>query len=439
MSQSPAPKAGPARARAEAEPRRFYDVHCHALTLSHPAFLAFIDTLRNRRLENLYAQATSPDYLVSALFLRGGERIRNMLAVMENDVGSIFSLMEDDLRGKYAKPGDPPPLIAGGELVLGGQSYGRLVIVPLIMDFGSSPNSPTSAYYDRAATKKVEVQTRDVLCGIRDYRRSRPEGFLEIRPFLGMNTRNHDLPSLMTLLEGAFSGYRHGLEASRAAFLAMADFDEMVEGSSPPRFAGIKLYPPLGFDPWPEEGGEREKVDFLYSFCEARGIPLVTHCDDQGFRSIPLEDAWSFSSPARWRKVLEAHPRLRIDLAHFGVQYSRPVGRLRSLSEALSQPTEWREGILQLMADFPNVYTDISFNGVDPGYYRGLAELLSGLPEGLRELVLDRVMFGSDFPVNLSKVRSYSDYYRIFEASALPPSWRMRLARENPERFLSGG
>jgi predicted TIM-barrel fold metal-dependent hydrolase len=422
------------------EPVEFYDAHCHVLTLSHPDFLSFLDTVRNRRLESFYAQATSPNYLVGALFFKGGERIRNMLSVMENDVASIFALMEDDLAGKYAKPGDPPPLLAGSELVLGRLRFDRLVIAPLIMDFEMKSFSPSDTYYDRPPAKPVEAQVKDVLYGLREYRRSRPNGFLEVRPFLGINTRNYRIDELEALLESAFASYRRGAAAAHEAFMSMKDFDVESSEPLPLCFAGVKLYPPLGFDPWPDSPAEREKVDLLYSFCEARDIPVTSHCDDQGFRVISLEDAWSFTSPARWRKALEAHPGLRLDLAHFGAQYSRPVGRSKSLSlrESLNQSTEWTEEIIRLMGDFPRVYTDISFNGSEASYYDHFLVLLEGLPSAMRDLVITRVLFGSDFMVNLSKIRSYSDYYRLFADSALPDEWKRLLGHDNPRAFLTG-
>jgi hypothetical protein len=416
----------------------FYDAHCHALTLSHPNFLSFVDTLRNRRLESIYAQATSPNYLAAALFFKGGERVRNMLSVMENDVASIFALMEDDLGGRYAKPGDPPPLLARGELTLGRLRFDRLVLVPLIMDFQMKSFSPSDTYYDAPPVKSVAKQARDVLVGIKEYRLARPAGFLEVRPFLGINTKNHSDESLLELLNSSFAGYRRGREAAEASFLAMRDFDTDAETEFPLRFAGIKLYPPLGFDPWPAPGPEREKVDILYSFCEAKDIPLTSHCDDQGFRVISLEDAWAFTSPSRWRKALEAHPNLRLDLAHFGAQYSRPVGRTMNWSQALSQSTEWRDEIIRLMGDFPKLYTDISFNGTEAGYYVEFAEFMEGLPGAIRDLAEDRILFGSDFMVNLTKVRSYSDYYRLFAASNLPDEWKRKFCHDNPERFLTG-
>ena len=52
----------------------------HALTLSHPNFLSFLETLRMRRTEIIYSQIRSFDYLAGALFRKGGESVRNLLA-----------------------------------------------------------------------------------------------------------------------------------------------------------------------------------------------------------------------------------------------------------------------------------------------------------------------------------------------------------------------
>lgn len=433
---------------------KFYDAHCHALTLAHPNFLSFIELSKSRKAESLYAQVSAPDYLMGAVFAKGGESVLNMLSVMENDVGSIFMLMEDDLLGRYAKEGDGPALIQNGELCLGRLRFQKLVIVPLIMDFTQKDTQTRDNYYDRPPSKPIDVQVRDVLLGIRDYRRARPDGFLEIRPFLGINTANYSPDSLKALLETAFNGYSRGAGAAEKAFAAMRDFQYESEPGIPLRFAGVKVYPPLGFDPWPDEGPEREKVQLLYSFCEQRGIPITSHCDDQGFRVIPLEMARLFTSPARWSSVLKAHPKLRLDLAHFGAQYSRPMEKAmelapswslggmtataKKLAESFAQPTEWRDDIIKLILEYPNFYTDFSFDGVEASYYSGLIALLGRQSRADRELIEDRLMFGSDFMVNLSKIRCYSDYYRVFSDSAMPDEWKLRFGSANPARFLTG-
>jgi predicted TIM-barrel fold metal-dependent hydrolase len=406
----------------------FYDAHSHALTLSHPCFLAFTQTLRSRGLEEVYAQMTAPNYLIAALFFKTGERMRNALSVMERDVGSIFQLMEDDLAGRFAREGEEP-LLAGGRLTLGASSYERLVLCPLLMDFQCATFVPSEGtYYDTPSAKSVAVQIRDLLEGIRYYRRSRPGGFLEIRPFLGVDTRHYTMQGLAAFLDTAFAGYEKGEAASRRAFDAMREYDEAAP--VPGRFAGIKVYPPLGFDPWPEGGREREKVELLWSFCELRDIPVVTHCDDQGFRVVPLEEDWRYCSPARWEPLLRFHPRLRLDFAHFGARYFQPIGRPAS--------TEWTDRIVRLMVDYPNVYADFSFNGTDPAYYEWLEAYLGNLSEGLAALVEERLLFGSDFVANLTKIRSYSDYFRIFARARLPEELKARFGSVNVESFLYG-
>jgi hypothetical protein len=407
----------------------FYDAHCHALTLSHPSFLAFTQTLRRRGLEEIYAQITSPNYLITALFFKAGERMRNMLSVMEHDVASIFELMEDDLAGKFGEEGDEP-LIREGALALGSLRFDRLVLCPLIMDFQGVTFTPSEgAYYDRPSAKSLAAQVRDLLEGIRDYRRSRPGGFLEIRPFMGVDTRHYSSArELEAFLEASFAGYARGEGASKKAFAAMGDY----EADSPPPacFAGVKVYPPLGFDPWPEGGPEREKAELLWSFCERRDIPVVTHCDDQGFRVLGIEESWRLSSPARWAKALRAHPGLRLDFAHFGAQYSKPIGRPPS--------TEWTDRIVELMAEHPKVYADVSFDGTEAEYYRWLGSYMGKGGAGRAELLGERLLFGSDFLVNLTKTRSYADYYRLFSASPLSEELKARMGHDNPERFLFG-
>jgi hypothetical protein len=411
----------------------FFDIHCHALTLSHPNFLSFAETLRARKSEILYSQIRSPDFLARALFRHRGETLRNLLAVMENSPGGIFELMEDDLLGLYAKDGDPPPLVRDGALRMCGQCYSKVALCPLIMDFDDRGAATSEAYYYRPPAASVEAQIRDVLIGVRDYRRARPDGLLEIHPFLGVNTRNHTPESLGLFLGHHLADFEPDREGARAAFVAMHGFssNENAVAGGPGGtclFAGVKLYPPLGFDPWPDEGEEREKVELLYGFCERRGVPIVTHCDDRGFRVVSMEEAFAYTAPSRYRAVLERFPELKIDFAHFGRQYTTHLRH---------KPTAtWFDEVVELICAHPNVYADLSFNGVEPEYYERLAAALFALPGAAREKVESRLLFGTDFVMSLIAVRSYADYYRIFDASPLDPGLRARMCAQNPVRFL---
>jgi len=79
----------------------FYDIHCHLLNLAHPAFVSIIESMRHRPREVIYSQIASMDYLAPSIFKRGGEALRNVLAVMDNDCADILFLLEDDLAGQF--------------------------------------------------------------------------------------------------------------------------------------------------------------------------------------------------------------------------------------------------------------------------------------------------------------------------------------------------
>lgn len=404
----------------------FYDTHCHAFTLSDPSFLALIQTLRSRKLETLYSQVTSFEYLGTSFLHKGGEKLRNMLSVMENEPGDIFMLMEDDLKGKYAKTSAERALIADGALHVGGFSYDTLVFVPLLMDFASGSGYTTDTYYNKYPAKRIEAQIFDVLRGIKTYRNSRPRSMVEILPFLGISPQNHTAKSMEDFLERWFSGYSGGKKDATQVFKDMKNVE--VENIKLSPFSGIKLYPPLGFDPWPEDGKKRSAVEALYSYCSEKQIPITTHCDDGGFRLIPLEKSWKYTSPARFKPVLEKYPLLKINFAHLGHSYALPFGAPKG--------PDWRLEIFNLMAEYPGVFGDFSFDGTNPEYYEGLVRAFEALSDSSRGIVEGRILFGSDFMVNLVKVRSYADYYRIFSESCIPTTLKHAFCSKNPEKFL---
>ena len=410
--------------------RALYDSHMHLLTLGHPSFLSFLETLRQRGFEQLWSQITSPGYLIGTIIFKGGEATRNLLSVVENDVASILELMEDDLAGAFRKPGDPEPLFRDGRILLGGREYDRLVLEPMLMDFQAAHAGSKDLYYSRPPAKPMVAQVDDILEGIREYRRRRPEGLLVVRPFLGIHPQHYDKESLRALLIRAFRGFNRSASGHRDAWRASRRYSGNPERPTRGAFAGVKVYPPLGFDPWPDDEEELEKTKILYGFCSENRIPLASHCDDQGYRTIPLEDSFRFTSPARWRPALEAFPGLEVCFAHFGQQYIRGPG---------APPAgAWTDEIVDLILERSGVWTDFSFDGAESAYYVELKSRLDGLDKISRERVERAVLFGTDFPLSLMKTRSYSDYWRTFLESPLSERRKRMFAEENGERFLFG-
>ena len=334
---------------------RFYDIHCHAMNLSHPNFMLFI-----KRLAFFHGIGSLDDWFVFlkqifiALQQRGrNDRIMNLLSVMERDVGELLTLMEKDLIKLHGK----------GYLRVGGEDIGSVVLTPLMIDFGKKDiERYPGIHYKELSRKPIRDQVVDLFNGIRDYRfrdGGSGERLLEVYPFLGLNTANYEMEStektigLKMLLDMYFSDLKKGDPRKRTQELSdkMGTFKEETKNKSY-SCAGIKVYPPLGFDPWPAADSpqkghesnkekekrkkEQDKVNYLYEFCVEKGVPITAHCNDSGFMAdnVPIE---KFTEPGRWKEVVKMYPELRLNLAHFGRQdrYCAKMRNWHALENAL--------------------------------------------------------------------------------------------------------
>lgn len=411
--------------------RKFYDIHCHAMTLAHPNLLAFL-----RRLDWRLLLLASPLAPLAVIF--GQEKLQkalNLLSVMENDIGSQFLLVEH-----YLKQSGTVRREDGG-ISLCGRSFGSIVLTPLIMDFGFK-NILTDTYYQAPPQKPIVQQVEDLFNGIATYcahelmegtdsrgnpvfwiapRRPGSPAIFEIYPFLGINTANYEQADMEKLLHKYFHDYRGRYQDFRDK---LGTFDGNIAAMGSNYFAGIKLYPPIGFDPWPDRTEERKKVEALYSFCVAKDIPVTVHCSDGGFKLHP--DAEDFTSPWRWEEVLSQpqYRTLKLNLAHFGTQ---------SRKKYLVMPRhDWRDKIVQLLESYPSLHTDFSYIAQDDGYYQDLKILCHDHPA-----IVERIMFGSDFMINLLDAGSYDQYLRAFwETGHFDDEGKKTLSVANAERYL---
>ena len=300
----------------------------------------------------------------------------------------------------------------------------------------------------------------DLFDGIRDYRASSgKERFLEIFPFLGLNTANYDLESssesigLKELLEMYFSGFTKDEGGRRRQKLSdlSGTFKETDEKKSH-SCAGIKVYPPLGFDPWPDadipkKGRESEdkkkrrkieqdKVNYLYDFCVKRNIPITAHCNDSGFMAANVPPG-TYTAPARWRPVLEKFGGLKLNLAHFGRQ-DRCSAKLKN---RLSRRKAWQEDLVELMIKHDNVYADFSYIGTSETWYTDLRLLLDRYKNDAAKAakLRSRILFGSDFMINLLATKSYKDYVGLFlRTDGLLKEEKIDFCSRNPDEFLFG-
>lgn len=473
--------------------KKFYDIHMHIMDLSHPNLSAFllrddlIDTLVD---ENMGIAARAGLWLapIASFFpnrwfkgiikylleKEGGEKksikrkISDCLTFFEIPVEYQFLLLD-----YFLKNGKDAILTSENTFSMGQETYDKIVLCPLVMDFGYK-NITGSEFYNLVPTKPIAKQVGDLLYAIRTYYRfnlvvhdkakkmrlspeipdfseRKHEKLFEIYPFMGLDTRNYRLEDLCGnknkkgLLEKYFANFSATETASlrRARlFEKMGKLDNNMHSHEIDYndiFAGIKVYPQLGFNPYPEvddelfaatrrtdpakaagmAAEEMEKVQYLYRFCCEKRIPITTHCSDGGFKTGEYD---YLTNPAtKWSRVLENFPTLTLNFAHFG-------------NEAKSKQQPWRQAIIELARKYEHVYTDISCNAANSDYYNALAQTLREAGEPLG----NKMLFGSDFSINLlaSSVYSYNQYLQAFIDAGIDA--KEKLCTHNTEKFLFG-
>jgi hypothetical protein len=380
--------------------------------------------------------------------------VMNLLAIMETDIGDCLIQMEEDLRKNMRKNF---PLSGGLVISENGEKYEKIVLTPLIMDFGLKDSGNSNLPY-KVRWKPIVAQVEDLCIGIRDYYVHRdayiePEfgptqPLFQIIPFMGINTKNYDSQksitngknvsvSLNKLLEKNFSEFKKDEKPQmrRAKFDAVKweEFNGNVDSIDSHYFMGIKVYPPLGFDPWPEAGPERDKVICLYDYCIECNIPITAHCSPGGFL---VDKAYKdFASPYTWEKVLkhQKYRNLRLNLAHYGGV----------------EDDSWRNKITEMILEtdpetgrfkYENFYTDISYQGVDRKAYDNLLSFLNTYDSAKRSRIIERIIFGTDFMINLQDISTYSKYLDFFfKTEAFTLEEKDMLCNKNSERFLYVG
>jgi len=234
-------------------------------------------------------------------------------------------------------------------------------------------------------------------------------------------------------------------------------------------YLGIKIYTAQGYRPW-----DVRRLPILkdfYAECSKNQTPIMNHCTPEGaytferdkyfdfvhpndndedmkekhskprklgstnHQYVPMFDPGKkkiyfnehFVSPDAWRKVLNATANgrplkdLRLCLAHFGG--NTDLGKV------------WGKQVIKLMKDYPNVYADISSsftNAKFRSYF--VEEILKKDPD--RELIKDRILFGTDWYLTLLGSVNYVEYCeKARDALKFDSSLWFRFTQYNPCRF----
>lgn len=324
--------------------------------------------------------------------------------------------------------------------------------------------------------KNLNTQLREV----KQIKKFYPRHFF---PFVGIDPRSKSGPTLRNWCRIFFE---NGIRSRE-------------DGLYYPFFSGLKFYPAQGFFPF-DPG-----LDALYAYAEDQGIPIMSHCTRVGSQYvgtqieslIPRQPAMIkpegdepeiqaafkkaqgeiearieryyrdgkirnskigdndeacdlFGHPQNYVPVMLKYPRLKICLAHMGgddqiALMHKPQGAGKAKREALKTIARdgynWAELTRQLMQEYPQLYTDLSYtlaaikapeakeqNGV-----REEIEKWAALPDRWGAPLAERILFGTDYYMTEREARERELYEGVQKQLA---PYFTAFSSNNPERFL---
>ena len=208
---------------------------------------------------------------------------------------------------------------------------------------------------------------------------------------------------------------------------AVSSLDNARKALTQHGFAGVKLYPPMGFrasgnhGPYPERTEKRLgfrpdrqldlALDDLYKLCVELDAPIMAHGYSSNGSGLNFAKR---ADPAYWLPVFRKYPTLRVCIAHFGRFDARSEGRKQSFPDG---SWEWTLG--EFIRDHPKqpVFADISYFSEALETHEKRAPLADDFVRWVGEFDRDvnHLVFGTDW-IMLGQEKGYSHYIKSVNA-----------------------
>lgn len=194
-------------------------------------------------------------------------------------------------------------------------------------------------------------------------------------------------------------------------------------------FAGIKLYPPMGFLPLGNAtlqdlpralqtfGISGQEIDdelrALYAWCVDQDVPIKAH----GNNSLGADACTGQNAAAKnWAPVLNTAGwgTLRLNIAHFG---GFEEARLTPDKDCPAQDITYEAQAAKLIEDFPNVYVDFGYwtevTGTNADNLEPRLTVLNMVKAQLAggDRLKTRLMYGSDWSM-IGREQKHANYYK---------------------------
>ena len=424
----------------------FVDAHCHLFNIVDvPLYEAIQGNIEMGTIKKLLAALAVGSGTIDPSSLVKDQR--NFIRFFERDIAANIKWLKAQLSVAVAGTNKASDILKAY-----GYSKKRIVITPLILDFEENLKLT-----EIGSDVSCKLQFKRLVEAINAAASSEPTN-VEIYPFAGFALNKLDGPNGPQKLEDFKMWWNeNGLDAT--ARYQGRDKPLSANGKA----IGIKLYPPLGFNPYPTEAANRNRYLGFFHWCAENDIPITVHCQESSFSTTG--DSSTISSrthPINWLKLLKENPglsELRINFGHFGG--SAQLCKMMTGGDA-GNSKNWTSIICQILCTYPNAYADISAFGLqEPETCKSLSILLGiadNSPLANYQALRNKVIWGSDVPMVISSpsflnqengAPSYASLLDRFLTGLLVNSGSdtvvrngyeafSLITRSNPTRFLFG-
>ncbi|MBI5184781.1 MAG: amidohydrolase family protein [Nitrospinae bacterium] len=378
-----------------ADKKYFIDTHCHLFNIDHIPLYAFLDRI-NLNLGKW-----------GALFLNLNKALDENKKFME----FFESEPEKNIENLVSEINQ----IAG----VGDLQDRCKILTPLAMDFELA---------DNCRHETLSNQVSRLLGSIKNSKGILDQYNFKVLPFLGLDLRRFD-----GIDENGIENHLKRLISDYAGSIKDADGRHDPANLESGDIIGIKLYPPIGFNPYPENEATRRKYLAVYRTIIQLDLPVTVHCQKVSYNLVDKKKKEQFTTPINWERVLKEQDLkdLRINLAHFGGEEGIKATLWDDESlwgddffgginfDRVNQ-NNWTFAIIKLLKSYKNTYSDISaFDYKDREAVFALGWLLSldhaGEFNSLGSFKLkDKLLWGSDRPMILPQFSSYKEYFDGF-------------------------
>ena len=418
--------------------KSFIDCHCHAFNfVDIPMYLTLADKIKMGTIGRLKAAAGSlillPVALADKNFLkRQLEGHKEFVLFFERSLIRNIELILTEIREHIKASADIP-------------NNTEILITPLVMDFDVLLSQEMPAQVGKEPSVREQygrLKKAIASAEIKNIPNSK------ICPFVGF-----DLRKLVDASKDKLVGFMSFWAANST--LGKTSIADLKSG----KLLGIKLYPPIGFNPYPKNPPAR--YNEFYEWCCQKDIPLTVHCQ-KGSYSAGKEKGKldEYTTPLNWERLLRKpeFQKLRINFAHFGGE----TGADDMFEPFRIDRDSWTYILIQLLKKYPNTYADISAYDYDKKEHRNnLAKIFEKDESGKfgdGHKLADKLLWGSDVPMVISgksyregfKGRGTSEYKHYFSgflksinSAKLDDQQKKKIVNNmtniNPKKFLRIG